>query len=59
MEPLVLFMPVRLLLELLVHQDSMVVVTAVAVEHPAVQAEGLEAQEGLAVSLEAAAVLVE
>ncbi len=38
---------------------NLVVVTAVAVEHPAVQAEGLVAQEGLAVCLVAVAVPVE
>ena len=54
--------PLPLLLKGLAQQEpvesSDVAMAEVAV-HPAVQVEGLEAQEGLAVSLEAVAVLVE
>ena len=55
-------MPPLILLKKLAQQEpveNLVAVMAVAVVHPVVQVEGLEAQEGLAVSLEVAADLVE
>ena len=56
MEPLLILLKKLATQVLLV---NLVAVMAVEVEHPVVQAEGLGAQEGLAVCLEAVAVLVE